>query len=67
MSAIDRDDIHININIVGNEKYVVIYNDANRARLAMIRWAINPELSFNWLNYFDASRRVVDESACQGK
>ncbi|MBU4273094.1 MAG: hypothetical protein KKA28_14635 [Planctomycetes bacterium] len=50
--------------VKGTERYVFLYNDANRAEtLRMLgRYASNPELSFTWYDAAVLSQKIRRES-----
>ncbi|MCG2683189.1 MAG: hypothetical protein L6306_06185 [Planctomycetales bacterium] len=57
-------DINVLALVKGTERYVFLYNDANRAEtLRMLgRYASNPELSFTWYDAAVLSQKIRRES-----
>lgn len=63
-------DLHIVGIEKGEEKYLWIFNDANRAEVlkSLGRAASNPELSFDWYSAAVLSQRVrATEPVCLGR
>lgn len=57
-------DINVLALVKGNERYVFLYNDANRAETlrTLGRFASNPELSFTWYDAAVLSQRIRQEA-----
>jgi len=57
-------DINVLALVKGKERYIFLYDDANRAEtLRMLgRFASNPELSFSWYDAAVLSQRIRQES-----
>ncbi len=57
-------DINVLALVKGKERYIFLYDDANRAEtLRMLgRFASNPELSFSWYDAAVLSQRIRRES-----
>lgn len=60
-------DINVLALVKGTERYVFLYNEANRAETLRIlgRYASNPDLSFTWYDAAVLSQKIRQES--QGK
>jgi hypothetical protein len=58
-----NDDINVLALIKGNERYIFLYDDSQRAEaLRMLgRHASNPELSFSWYDAAVLSQRIRQE------
>ena len=54
------DDINVLALVKGEEKYIFLYDDANRARAlrALGRYASSPELSFSWYDAAILSQKI---------
>lgn len=50
----------------GEERYIVLFDDTEAARLNALRtvgrWASNPELSFSWFDAAQLSQRIRDQA-----
>ncbi len=57
-------DINVLALVKGEERYVFLYNDENRAEVlrTLGRFASNPELSFTWYDAAVLSQRVRQEA-----
>ncbi|MBN1395595.1 MAG: hypothetical protein JW959_11270 [Pirellulales bacterium] len=57
-------DINVLAMVKGDERYVFLYNDANRAETlrTLGRFASNPELSFTWYDAAVLSQKIRQES-----
>ncbi len=57
-------DINVLALVKGTERYVFLYNDANRAETlrTLGRYASNPELSFTWYDAAVLSQKIRQES-----
>lgn len=57
-------DINVLALVKGTERYVFLYNDANRAETlrTLGRYASNPELSFTWYDAAVLSQKIRHES-----
>lgn len=57
-------DIHVLALMKGEERYVFLYNEANRAEIlrTLGRYASNPELSFSWYDAAVLSQKIRQES-----
>lgn len=57
-------DINVLALVKGAERYVFLYNDANRAETlrTLGRFASNPELSFTWYDAAVLSQRIRQDS-----
>ena len=57
-------DINVLALVKGAERYVFLYNDANRAETlrTLGRFASNPELSFTWYDAAVLSQKIRQES-----
>jgi hypothetical protein len=55
-------DINVLAMIKGEERYIFLYNDANRTEVlrTLGRFAADPQLSFNWHDAGMLSRKVRD-------
>jgi len=53
-------DLHVTAVVKGNERYVFLWEDAEREELfrTLGRFASNPELSFSWYDAAVVSQRV---------
>jgi hypothetical protein len=62
-----NDDINVLALIKGNERYIFLYDDSQRAEaLRMLgRHASNPELSFSWYDAAVLSQRIRQEERQQ--
>jgi hypothetical protein len=61
-------DINVLALVKGDERYVFLYDDANRAETlrTLGRYASNPELSFTWYDAAVLSQKIRQESRrCQ--
>ena len=60
-------DIKVIALIKGEERYVFLYNDNNRAETLRLlgRYASNPELSFTWYDAAVLSQKIRQESLQQ--
>lgn len=70
MHSLDRDDIHITGLVKGEERYLWIFTDANRAEVfkSLGRAASNPELSLSWFDAAVLSQQVrATEERCVGR
>jgi hypothetical protein len=58
------DDINVLALVKGSERYVFLYDDANRAETlrTLGRFASNPQLSFTWYDAAVLSQRIRQES-----
>jgi hypothetical protein len=58
------EDINVVALVKGNERYIFLYDDDNRARaLRMLgRYASNPELSFSWYDAAILSQKIRRQS-----
>jgi hypothetical protein len=57
-------DINVLALVKGSERYVFLYDDANRSEALRVlgRYASNPELSFNWYDAAVLSQKIRQES-----
>lgn len=57
-------DINVLALVKGKERYVFLYDDANRAETLRVlgRFASNPELSFTWYDAAILSQKIRQES-----
>ena len=57
-------DINVLALVKGDERYVFLYDDANRAETlrTLGRYASNPELSFTWYDAAVLSQKIRQES-----
>lgn len=57
-------DINVLALVKGNERYVFLYSEANRAETLRLlgRYASNPELSFTWYDAAVLSQKIRQES-----
>ena len=57
-------DINVLALVKGSERYVFLYDDANRAEALRVlgRYASNPELSFTWYDAAVLSQKIRQES-----
>ena len=57
-------DINVLALVKGSERYVFLYNDANRAATLRVlgRYASNPDLSFSWYDAAVLSQKIRQES-----
>ncbi len=57
-------DINVLALVKGEERYVFLYNDANRAATLRVlgRFASNPDLSFSWYDAAVLSQKIRQES-----
>jgi len=57
-------DINVLALVKGPERYVFLYDDANRAEALRVlgRFASNPELSFTWYDAAVLSQKIRQES-----
>ena len=62
-------DINVLALVKGNERYVFLYNEANRAETlrTLGRYASNPELSFTWYDAAILSQKIRQETLNHGK
>jgi len=62
-------DIKVIALIKGEERYVFLYNDKNRAETLRLlgRYASNPELSFTWYDAAVLSQKIRQESLQQNR
>lgn len=53
-------DLHVVAILRGEERYVVLYDDANKeeARRVVQKWASHPELSFTWYDAACVAQRI---------
>lgn len=60
-------DINVLALVKGQERYVFLYNDKNRAETLRVlgRFASNPELSFTWYDAAVLSQKIRQESQKQ--
>lgn len=60
-------DINVLALVKGQERYVFLYNDNNRAETLRVlgRYASNPELSFTWYDAAVLSQKIRQESQKQ--
>lgn len=67
-SAVSQD-INVLALVKGEERYVFLYNESNRAETlrALGRFASNPELSFTWYDAAVLSQRIRQESQQQAR
>ena len=58
-------DIHVLALVKGTERYVFLYNDANRAEVlrTLGRYASNPDLSFTWYDSAVVSQKIRTQAA----
>jgi hypothetical protein len=58
------DEINVLALVKGTERYVFLYDDANRAETLRVlgRYASNPELSFTWYDAAVLSQKIRQES-----
>lgn len=58
-------DINVLALVKGQERYVFLYDDANRAETLRVlgRFASNPKLSFTWYDAAVLSQKMRQESA----
>ena len=63
ISSVNQD-INVLALVKGDERYVFLYNDANRAETlrTLGRFASNPELSFTWYDAAVLSQKIRQES-----
>jgi hypothetical protein len=57
-------DINVLALVKGEERYVFLYNEANKAETLRVlgRYASNPELSFTWYDAAVLSQKIRQES-----
>ena len=57
-------DINVLALVKGTERYVFLYDDANRAQTLRLlgRYASNPELSFTWYDAAVLSQKIRQQS-----
>ncbi|MDR2641286.1 MAG: hypothetical protein LBC74_00665 [Planctomycetaceae bacterium] len=57
-------DVNVLALVKGEERYIFLYNDANRAETlrTLGRYASNPELSFTWYDAAVLSQKIRQES-----
>jgi len=62
-------DINVLALVKGNERYVFLYNEANRAETlrTLGRYASNPELSFTWYDAAILSQKIRQETLNHSK
>ena len=62
-------DINVLALVKGEERYVFLYTEANRAETLRVlgRYASNPELSFTWYDAAVLSQKIRQESLLQAK
>lgn len=62
-------DINVLALVKGEERYVFLYNEKNRAETLRIlgRYASNPELSFTWYDAAVLSQKIRQESQKQAR
>jgi hypothetical protein len=62
-----NDDINVLALVKGNERYIFLYDDSQRAETlrALGRHASNPELSFSWYDAAVLSQRIRQEERQQ--
>ncbi len=60
-------DINVLALVKGSERYVFLYDDANRGEALRVlgRFASNPELSFTWYDAAVLSQKIRQESQKQ--
>ncbi len=60
-------DINVLALVKGQERYVFLYNDRNRAETLRVlgRFASNPDLSFTWYDAAVLSQKIRQESQKQ--
>ncbi|MGL4942522.1 MAG: hypothetical protein ACRC46_04950 [Thermoguttaceae bacterium] len=60
-------DIHVLALVKGEERYVFLYSESNRAETLRVlgRYASNPELSFTWYDAAVLSQKIRQESLRQ--
>ena len=59
-----NDDINVLALVKGNERYIFLYDDSQRAETlrALGRHASNPELSFSWYDAAVLSQKIRQEA-----
>lgn len=64
-----NNDIHAIALPKGNERYVLMFSEQNRAEAlrTLGRWASNPELSFSWYDAAILSQRIRETETCCGR
>jgi len=62
-------DINVLALVKGEERYVFLYTESNRAEMlrALGRYASNPDLSFSWYDAAVLSQKIRQESQMQAK
>ena len=62
-------DIKVIALVKGNEQYVFLYSDENRAETLRLlgRYASNPELSFSWYDAAVLSQKIRQENLQQAR
>ena len=62
-------DINVLALVKGNERYVFLYNEENRAETlrTLGRYASNPELSFTWYDAAILSQKIRQETLNHSK
>ena len=62
-------DINVLALVKGEERYVFLYNESNRAETLRVlgRYASNPELSFTWYDAAVLSQKIRQESQQQAR
>lgn len=62
-------DINVIALVKGNERFVFLYNEANRAEIlrTLGRYASNPEINFTWYDAAVLSQRIRQENADKKK
>ena len=63
-----NDDINVLALVKGNERYIFLYDDTQRAETlrALGRHASNPQLSFSWYDAAVLSQKIRQEARRQG-
>lgn len=63
---IDRDDINITGLVKGDERWLFIWTEDNRANVlrTLGRFASNPDLAFNWYDAALLSQRIRQTECC---
>ena len=59
------DDINVLALVKGSERYIFLYDDANRSQALRVlgRYASNPDLSFTWYDAAVLSQKIRKQSS----
>jgi hypothetical protein len=63
---VSAEDINVIALVKGTERYVFLYNDANRSRIlrTLGRYASSPDLSFSWYDAAVLSQKIRRQAEC---